>query len=186
MLSKEEQHFRFAERAQTDYGVSAVTNWAKENNLGPEVHNLFPVKSEFVLGLRIFSYRAMWTRCCRGGPCISLSGVRSGRMSSQVATINFHFFEKSVLIVKGALWMPLGKLDRALRTDFPVHARPHTFSLPTIYKVLLIRERISIHIDPVMLPVQKLHKIYELDASNSRTDFKQKNLTAHVRMLLCK
>ena len=82
--------------------------------------------------------------------------------------------------------MPLGKLDRSLRTDFPVHARPHTFSLPTIYKVLLIRERISIHIDPVMLPVQKLHKIYELDASNSRTDFKQKNLTAHVRMLLCK
>ena len=37
--------------------------------------------------------------------------------------------------------MPLGKLDRALRTDFPVHGRPHTFSLPTIYKVLLINNK---------------------------------------------
>ena len=35
-----EQHFRFAERAQTDYGVSAVLNWAKEGNLGPEVQTL--------------------------------------------------------------------------------------------------------------------------------------------------
>jgi len=37
-------------------------------------------------------------------------------------------------VITGALWMPLGNLGRALRTDFPVHARPHTFSLPTIYK----------------------------------------------------
>ena len=29
--------FRFAERAQTDFGVNAVINWAKEGNLGPEV-----------------------------------------------------------------------------------------------------------------------------------------------------
>ena len=143
MWSKLEQDFRFAERAQTDYGVSAVTNWAKENNLGPEVvHNLFPVKSELVLGLRTFSYRGMWMRCCQGGPCISLSGVRSGRMSSQVARMLLYvsrgastFFP---FFVKGALWMPLGNLDRALRTDFPVHGRPHTFSLPTIYKVLTI------------------------------------------------
>ena len=28
---------RFAERAQTDFGVNAVINWAKESNLGPEV-----------------------------------------------------------------------------------------------------------------------------------------------------
>ena len=37
--------------------------------------------------------------------------------------------------LSGALWMPLGNLGRALRTDFPVLGRPHTFSLPTIYKV---------------------------------------------------
>ena len=28
---------RFAERAQTDFGVQAVIKWAKEGNLGPEV-----------------------------------------------------------------------------------------------------------------------------------------------------
>ena len=37
--------------------------------------------------------------------------------------------------------MPLGSLERALRTDFPVHGRPHTFSLPTIYKVLPITNK---------------------------------------------
>ena len=54
-------------------------------------------------GFRTFSYRGMWTRCCRGGPCISSSGARSGRMSSQVGRMlfqgGFHFpslFEKSV------------------------------------------------------------------------------------------
>ena len=29
--------FRFAERAQTDFGVGAVINWAREVDLGPEV-----------------------------------------------------------------------------------------------------------------------------------------------------
>ena len=51
----------------------------------------------------------------------------------------FHF----TTFPKGALWMPLGNLGRALRTDFPVHARPHTFSLPTIYKVMRMRMRIT-------------------------------------------
>ena len=31
--------------------------------------------------------------------------------------------------------MPLGDLRYAKLTDFPVHGRPHAFSLPTIYKV---------------------------------------------------
>ena len=61
-------------------------------------------------------------------------------------------------IISGALWMPLGDLNRsclcladidyqklmitilfasrALKTDFPVHGRPHTFGLPTIYRWL--------------------------------------------------
>ena len=43
--------------------------------------------------------------------------------------------------------MPLGNLDRALRTDFPVHGRPHTFSLPTIYKVLPIIHKESPQIE---------------------------------------
>ena len=36
--------------------------------------------------------------------------------------------------ITGALWMPLGSLDRAWQTDYPVEGRPHTFSLPTIYR----------------------------------------------------
>ena len=39
--------FRFAERAQTDFGVNAVINWANEGNLGPEFggvnHLFYPV-----------------------------------------------------------------------------------------------------------------------------------------------
>ena len=40
-------YFRFAERAQTDYGVSAVLSWAKEGNLGPEVQTYFGAKLFF-------------------------------------------------------------------------------------------------------------------------------------------
>jgi hypothetical protein len=36
--------------------------------------------------------------------------------------------------ITGALWMPQGSLDRAWQTDYPVEGRPHTFSLPTIYR----------------------------------------------------
>ena len=50
----------------------------------------------------------------------------------------FSFSNLDFDFATGALWMPLGNLDRALRTDFPVHQRPHTFSLPTIYKVQII------------------------------------------------
>jgi len=97
--AEEEQWF--AERAQTDYGVSAVTNWAKENNLGPE--DLFISGDVDEVLSRGALHQLKWCQ------------VRED-------------------VITGALWMPLGKLDRALRTDFPVHARPHTFSLPTIYK----------------------------------------------------
>ena len=37
-------------------------------------------------------------------------------------------------VITGAIWMPLGSLDRAWQTDYPVEGRPHTFSLPTIYR----------------------------------------------------
>ena len=34
--------------------------------------------------------------------------------------------------------MPVGRLDRALRSDYPVAGRPHTYGLPTIYQWGLI------------------------------------------------
>ena len=37
-------------------------------------------------------------------------------------------------IIFGALWMPLGSLDRAYKIEFHVEGKPHTFGLPTIYK----------------------------------------------------
>ena len=37
-------------------------------------------------------------------------------------------------IITGALWMPVGRLDRALKSDYPVVGRPHTYGLPTIYQ----------------------------------------------------
>ena len=36
--------------------------------------------------------------------------------------------------------MPMGSLERAWKTDYPVEGRPHTFSLPTIYKLNAVME----------------------------------------------
>ena len=36
--------------------------------------------------------------------------------------------------ISGALWMPMGNLNLAFRSDFPVQGRPHTYSFPTIYR----------------------------------------------------
>ena len=38
-------------------------------------------------------------------------------------------------VISAALWMPIGKLDRAFKSDYPVLGRNHTFGVPTIYKV---------------------------------------------------
>ena len=137
-----EQHFRFAERAQTDYGVSAVLNWAKEGNLGPEVQtllwNYFGVSGPFHIG-------GCGRGAVEGGPASAQVVPGQGgchhrwaECSSKGASTFFPFLRNQF---EGALWMPLGSLERALRTDFPVHGRPHTFSLPTIYKVLPITNR---------------------------------------------
>ena len=45
------------------------------------------------------------------------------------------FGHSKIRFLKGALWMPMGNLGRAFRTGSPVHKRPHTLSVPTIYKV---------------------------------------------------
>ena len=36
-------------------------------------------------------------------------------------------------VLTGALWMPYGNFDRAMKSDFSVQNRPHTYGLPTIY-----------------------------------------------------
>ena len=53
--------FRFAERAQTDFGVGAVINWAREVDLGPEVF-LYHSSLAEIFCSRTFSYLEMWTR----------------------------------------------------------------------------------------------------------------------------
>ena len=52
---------------------------------------------------------------------------------SQRALHQLKWCESSSDLLSGALWMPLGNLNWALRTGFPVHDKPHTFALPTIY-----------------------------------------------------
>ena len=66
----------------------------------------------------------------------TISKTYSGTGTAFAITCDVLIIFLKSLFEKGALWMPLGKLERALRTDFPVYGRPHTFSLPTIYKVL--------------------------------------------------
>lgn len=41
-------------------------------------------------------------------------------------------------IIASASWMPMGDLQRAFRTDWPVQGLPHTFASPTIYKVKVL------------------------------------------------
>ena len=36
-------------------------------------------------------------------------------------------------LLTGALWVPNGSFNRAMRSDFPVSGRPHTFRVPSIY-----------------------------------------------------
>ena len=36
-------------------------------------------------------------------------------------------------VLSGAIVMPLGNLDRAMKTEFPVFNRPHSFAQPSIY-----------------------------------------------------
>ena len=38
-------------------------------------------------------------------------------------------------VLSGALVMPLGNLDTAFRSDYPVAGRPHSYAEPTIYQV---------------------------------------------------
>ena len=53
---------------------------------------------------------------------------------SRKSLLQLRWCQTSGPLITGALWMPLGRLDRAMKSDFPVVGRPHTYGLPTIYK----------------------------------------------------
>ena len=52
---------------------------------------------------------------------------------SRQALFQLKWCETSGSLLTGALWMPSGNFNRALKTDYPVSGRPHTFGLPSIY-----------------------------------------------------
>ena len=53
---------------------------------------------------------------------------------SRQALHKLRWCQTSSPLITGALWMPLGNFNRALRSDFPVVGLPHSYGLPTIYK----------------------------------------------------
>jgi len=53
---------------------------------------------------------------------------------SREALHKLRWCETTHPVLSGALWMPLGRFDLALRTDRPVVGRTHTWALPTIYR----------------------------------------------------
>jgi len=53
---------------------------------------------------------------------------------SRSALFKLKWCQTSSNIISGSLWMPLGNFNRALRSDFPVVGKPHSYGLPTIYK----------------------------------------------------
>ena len=66
-------------------------------------------------------------------PSDLLISADTDEVMSRAALQKLRWCEVDAPIVTGALWMPVGRLDRALKSDFPVVGRPHTFGLPTIY-----------------------------------------------------
>ena len=53
---------------------------------------------------------------------------------SRQALSSLRWCETSSDLLTGALWMPLGNLQWALKTGYPVHEKPHTLGFPLIYK----------------------------------------------------
>jgi hypothetical protein len=53
---------------------------------------------------------------------------------SRAALLKLKWCQTAGPLITGALWMPLGNFNRALKSDFPVVGKPHTYGLPTIYK----------------------------------------------------
>ena len=53
---------------------------------------------------------------------------------SRAALQKLRWCQTSGPLITGALWMPQGNFNRALKSDFPVVGAPHTYGLPTIYK----------------------------------------------------
>ena len=53
---------------------------------------------------------------------------------SRQALNRLKWCETSSDLLTGALWMPLGNLQWALKTGYPVYDKPHTLAFPLIYK----------------------------------------------------
>ena len=77
-----------------------------------------------------------WARSVSLPPDSLLISANTDEVLSQETLQQLAWCEvvQEVPFITGALWMPLGSLDRAWRTDYPVEGRPHTHSLPTIYR----------------------------------------------------
>ena len=59
---------------------------------------------------------------------------------SRTALQQLKWCQTSKDVISGALWVPMGNLNKAIRSDFPVEKRrPHTFAMPTVYKWKVIR-----------------------------------------------
>ena len=52
---------------------------------------------------------------------------------SRSALLKLKWCQTNGPLITGSLWMPLGNFNRALKSDFPVVGKPHTYGLPTIY-----------------------------------------------------
>ena len=62
---------------------------------------------------------------------------------SREALHKLRWCETSSDILSGALWVPMGNLEKALRPHYPVVGKPHAFSMPTLYKWRIVRENQS-------------------------------------------
>ena len=53
---------------------------------------------------------------------------------SRAALLKLKWCQTAGPLITGALWMPLGNFNRALKCNFPVMGKPHTYGLSTFYK----------------------------------------------------
>ena len=63
---------------------------------------------------------------------VFISGNVDEVLSRQVLH-QLRWCKTSASLLTGALWVPNGNFDRAMRSDFPVLGRPHTFRAPAIF-----------------------------------------------------
>jgi len=92
------------ELMQTRVGVERARKWADRIGNGLGPDDLFISADTDEVMSRIALHKLRWCQLASKGP------------------------------ISGALWMPLGNLNHAYRSDFAVSGRPHSFALPSIYR----------------------------------------------------